>query len=131
MTLFLSANMGLTKSPLDALMKQCHQKVFALSPVFAVGLGWIVSQSNNAEIIYHNGGTGGFRSYLGFNPKLKRGVVVLSNSTEEWPDELGLVLLDPDFKRPVVDKSLANKALMAGKQVMFEAEPKKVEAAKL
>jgi D-alanyl-D-alanine-carboxypeptidase/D-alanyl-D-alanine-endopeptidase len=205
MTLFLSANMGLTKSPLEALLEKCHQKVFAPSPAFAVGLGWIVSQSNNAEIIYHNGGTGGFRSYLGFNPKLKRGVVVLSNSTEEWPDELGLVLLDPDFKRPVVDKSLATseylgkfagayvathsnrgpdvqlavyetqlacvlssgefcmlypeshgvfgikgfpegkvyftfddkgnvskiKALIAGEQVMFEAEPKKVATAKL
>jgi hypothetical protein len=66
--------------------------------------------SNQSEIIWHSGGTGGFRSYLGFNPKTERGIVILSNSTEDWPDELGMVLLDPDYKLPYIDKTLANNA---------------------
>ena len=77
-------------------------------PGFSVGLGWMLSTSNQAELVWHNGGTGGFRSYIGFNPKLQKGVVILSNSTEDWPDEFGLLVLDPDYKRPTVDKSLAN-----------------------
>lgn len=105
---FLAANMNGSKSPIHSLLGQCHQQQYSPMPAFAVGLGWMLSTSNQTELIWHNGGTGGFRSYIGFNPKLKKGVVILSNSTEDWPDEFGLLLLDPEYKRPAVDKSLAN-----------------------
>ncbi len=108
MTRFLAANMGFSESPLVNLMKQCHEKQCEPFPEFGVGLGWMVTHSNDSEIIWHNGGTGGFRNYLGFNPKTQRGVVILSNSTEDWPDEFGMILLDPDYKRPIVDRTLAN-----------------------
>lgn len=105
---FLAANMNGSESPIHALLSQCHQQQYSPMPAFAVGLGWMLTTSNQAELVWHNGGTGGFRSYIGFNPKLQKGVVILSNSTEDWPDELGLLVLDPDYKRPAVDKSLAN-----------------------
>ena len=97
MTRFLAANMGFSKSPLTKLMQQCHQKQYASVPAFAVGLGWMLYNSNDAELVWHNGGTGGFRSYLGFNLKTQRGVVILSNSSKDWPEELGLLLLDPGY----------------------------------
>lgn len=105
---FLAANMDGSQSPIHALLSQCHQQQHSPTPGFGVGLGWMLSTSNQAELVWHNGGTGGFRSYIGFNPKLKKGVVILSNSTEDWPDEFGLVVLDPDYKRPAIDSSLAN-----------------------
>ena len=108
MARFLAANMGLSKSPIAILMQKCHQKQHAPSPDFAVGLGWMLSSSKDAELIWHSGGTGGFRNYLGFNPKTQRGVVILSNSTEDWPDEFGVLLLDPGYQRPHIDKALAN-----------------------
>jgi serine-type D-Ala-D-Ala carboxypeptidase/endopeptidase len=104
MTQFLAVNMGFSESRLVNLMKQCHEKQYEISPEVSVGLGWIISHSNDSKIIWHNGETGGFRSYIGFNPKTKKGVVILSNSTEDWPDELGLVLLDPDHKRNFVNR---------------------------
>ena len=55
----------------------------------------MISHSNHADIIWHNGGTGGFRNFLGFNSKTQKGIVVLSNSTEGWPDELSA----PDWNR--------------------------------
>lgn len=88
MAQFLATNMGLIQSPVGNLLQQCHQK-YDQNPTFSVGLGWILSKSNDAKLIWHNGGTGGFRSYLGFNPKNQRGVVILLNSAEDWPDELG------------------------------------------
>lgn len=109
MAQFLAVNMGLIQSPIWNLLQQCHQE-YDKNPTFSVGLGWILSKSNDAELIWHNGGTGGFRSYLGFNPKKQRGVVVLSNSAEEWPDELGCLLLDPDYKRPFIERALANNS---------------------
>jgi len=104
---FLIANMD-ESNPIHALFRQCHEQQYSPMSGFAVGLGWMLSTSNQADLIWHNGGTGGFRSYIGFNPKQKLGIVILSNSTEDWPDEFGLLVLDPDYKRPDIDKSLAN-----------------------
>ena len=42
-----------------------------------IGMAWIIDNENN--IIWHNGGTGNYNSYLGFNPETGTAVVVLSN----------------------------------------------------
>lgn len=43
----------------------------------AVGMTWIIDKKNN--IIWHNGATTDYNSYIGFNKDKKKGVVVLSN----------------------------------------------------
>ena len=47
-----------------------------------IGLGWHTFKVpwSNEPIIWHNGGTAGYRSWAGFCPRRKLGVVVLSNS---------------------------------------------------
>ncbi len=55
-----------------------------------MGLGWHFYKEN---IRWHNGGTGGYRSFCGIDLEKNRGVVVLSNSTYSV-DDLGLHLLD-------------------------------------
>jgi len=45
--------------------------------VDAVGAGWIIDIDQH--IIWHNGGTGQFNSYLGFDKEKQVGVVILSN----------------------------------------------------
>lgn len=59
-----------------------------------VGLAWIIQGSPHTTqpIIWHNGGTGGFRSFVGFDKTNKLGVVVLSN-TSISVDEIGQRLL--------------------------------------
>ena len=42
-----------------------------------IGMSWIIDTENN--FLWHNGGTGHYNSYLGFNKKTGNGVVVLSN----------------------------------------------------
>ncbi|MBD5161959.1 MAG: beta-lactamase family protein [Oscillibacter sp.] len=42
-----------------------------------IGMSWIIDSENG--IIWHNGGTGNYNSYLGFNPETGTAVVVLSN----------------------------------------------------
>lgn len=60
----------------------------------AVGLGWQVQPSNRHEnIVWHNGGMDGFRSYLGFVRERKVGVIVLANCGKSV-DELGQWLLE-------------------------------------
>ncbi|MBL8178672.1 MAG: serine hydrolase [Bryobacterales bacterium] len=65
-------------------------------PSLTVGLGWHVFEGDR-EIVWHNGGTGGYRSFAGFAPKSGRGVVVLTN-TFFSADDIGLHLLDPSRK---------------------------------
>lgn len=42
-----------------------------------IGMGWIIDRKNS--IVWHNGGTGGYNCYLGFNSKTGTAVVILSN----------------------------------------------------
>ena len=50
----------------------------------SIGFAWYTSPLDGTEVTWHNGGTGGYRSYAGFTPD-GRAVVVLSN-TETWVD---------------------------------------------
>lgn len=61
----------------------------------AVGMAWIFDREQ--DIIWHNGGTGNYNSYIGFDPKNQTAVVVLSNlpPRERIPATiLGLKLLN-------------------------------------
>ncbi|WP_164903731.1 serine hydrolase domain-containing protein [Nonomuraea polychroma] len=57
-----------------------------------IGYGWFTTRYDNRTITWHNGATGGFTSYAGFDRATGRGVVVLSN-TDKRVDALGLRLL--------------------------------------
>jgi D-alanyl-D-alanine-carboxypeptidase/D-alanyl-D-alanine-endopeptidase len=61
----------------------------------AVGLGWtrLPLLGTDDELLFHNGGTGGFRSFAGFAPAAGTAVVVLSNSARSV-DALGFRILE-------------------------------------
>jgi len=73
-----------------------------------VGYGWFTTRYGDREITWHNGGTGGFRTYAGFDRASGQGVVVMGN-TGTPVDGIGLRLLgvetpdggNPDF-RPLI-----------------------------
>ncbi|MEU9123456.1 serine hydrolase domain-containing protein [Streptomyces sp. NPDC048506] len=57
-----------------------------------IGLGWYTTRTQGREITWHDGSTGGFTSYMGFDRSTRRGVVVLSN-TDQPVDAIGKRLL--------------------------------------
>ena len=61
----------------------------------AVGLAWTrwPLLGTERELLFHNGGTGGFRSFVGFVPITHTAVVVLSNSARSV-DTLGFRILE-------------------------------------
>jgi CubicO group peptidase (beta-lactamase class C family) len=60
-----------------------------------VGLHWIAMPRPDSSLVHwHNGGTGGFRSWLGCNRTTGRAAVVLTNANV-GVDDLGLHLVDP------------------------------------
>jgi CubicO group peptidase (beta-lactamase class C family) len=90
---FVQENLGLVSTPLaPALAEAIVPRVAGDMPAREVGLAWQVEKRGDDEIIWHNGGTGGYRSFLAFNPKKKTGVVLLTNHTRGL-DSLGFALL--------------------------------------
>jgi len=94
---FLAANIGIEKSALASSMAaMLATRRPTGTPNLEIALGWHIWTRDGHEIIWHNGGTGGYRTWIGFDPKSRTGVVVLSNtSTSAGPDDIGLHLLDP------------------------------------
>jgi CubicO group peptidase (beta-lactamase class C family) len=96
MLTFLEAFLGYKESPLAPAMKAMLE-VRRPAGQGKIGLGWLfLNSADGQEIAWHNGGTGGFRSFVGYDPKERIGVVVLSNaSTPGGVDDIGLHLLNP------------------------------------
>ena len=93
---FLAANLGYTKTPLAAAMKtMLSVRRPTGAPNMEVALGWHIYTAHDKEIIWHNGATGGYRTFFGFDPKNHVGVVALSNTrSPEGVDDIGRHLLD-------------------------------------
>ena len=70
-----------------------------------VGLGWHKAPAGDREIIWHNGGTGGYRTFIGFLDNGSKGVVVLSNSAT-GVDDIGYHLLNAASPLKAIDKSV-------------------------
>ncbi len=94
---FLAANLGLVKSDLGPAMQLAQKSRHdAGSPDMEIGLCWHIAKKYGARLVWHNGGTGGYHSFIGFDPQKKRGVVVLANSAKSI-DDLGFHLLEPKY----------------------------------
>ncbi|MEP6861622.1 MAG: serine hydrolase [Deltaproteobacteria bacterium] len=78
-----------SKQPLRAAMRLTHEDQIPGQAGANEGLGW---QIDGLGRYWHNGGTGGFRSFVGFDPKARRGIVILSSSSVSLVDHLALDL---------------------------------------
>jgi hypothetical protein len=108
--LFLAANLGLTDTPLNKAMQAARAlQNDGVRTGSHVGLGWLILDNDGNDIVWHNGATSGFRSYIGFLPQQDEAVVVLSNQSN-WIDDLGHHLLNP---RQPLSKVQAPRALQA------------------
>jgi len=72
-----------------------------------IGLNWLSLHTKGDTIVWHNGGTGGYRTFIGFEPSRKIGVVVLANSGGEGADDIGMHLLNPEL--PLAPKPVPPK----------------------
>ena len=95
MVAYLAANMRRDSDPVHSAIRAAHREHFRISARRSIGLAWVRDRRRDLDgrtVIWHNGGTGGFRSYLGFTEDGRLGVVVLANSVASV-DPLGVTLL--------------------------------------
>ncbi len=97
MLAFLAANVDTSATPIGRALRQTHDPRQATdNPNLKVGLAWHILSRPIGNIVWHNGGTGGYRTFIGFDPVRRIGVVVLSNFNRSV-DDLGYHLLDESF----------------------------------
>jgi D-alanyl-D-alanine-carboxypeptidase/D-alanyl-D-alanine-endopeptidase len=108
---FVAANLGLNKSPLLAAMQMTHQSRHDTGiPDLEIGLNWHILKKFDTTIVWHNGGTGGYHSFIGFDQKNRKGVVALSNSTNDV-DDIGRHLLENQYPLAKFEAPKERKAI--------------------
>lgn len=91
---FLAANLDSTSIPLGRVLAITHVDRRDVDGVrMRIGLNWHILNTSERRIIWHNGGTGGYRTFIAFDTAGKRAVVVLSNQSIS-ADDIGFHLLD-------------------------------------
>jgi CubicO group peptidase (beta-lactamase class C family) len=95
---FIEANLQESDSGLARALALARQTHFQRSGG-DVGLGWQIHRSVERQtVLWHNGGTGGYVSFLGLDPESKIGVVLLSSygdamAGDNSVDKIGLEIL--------------------------------------
>jgi serine-type D-Ala-D-Ala carboxypeptidase/endopeptidase len=94
MLTFLAANLELADTPLKVAMRRIRsvRKPTGV-PDLDIAMAWHILTKFGGEIFWHDGGTYGYRSFIGFDPAAKKGVVVLRNTFAD-NDDIGRHLLD-------------------------------------
>jgi D-alanyl-D-alanine-carboxypeptidase/D-alanyl-D-alanine-endopeptidase len=102
---FLAANLDSTSSPLARVLVRARTpQRDADRPGNSIGLGWHIVDVLGTTAAWHNGGTGGFRSFIGIDDVRHRGVIVLSNSAIT-PDDIGFHVLEPKVELVAAPKA--------------------------
>jgi len=96
---FAEANLGMTATALYPAMELTHleQAKKDGNDNLYTTMGWTLSKNNGHDLLYKDGGTAGYRTFLGIDKKNKIGVVVLSNSNNSVTD-IGWHILDSSIK---------------------------------
>ncbi len=102
---YLKANMGLTETALLPAMQMAHKPRAKVGAGTDIGFGWMTHTAGARKVIWHNGMTGGYASFIGFTDDGAQGVVILTN-TAKSVDDLGFAALLPDAKLAPARKAL-------------------------
>lgn len=96
MVRYVQAQTGAAPKPLDADFALTHVAVPGAAKT-PMAMHWMIAQLNGRSFLAHEGGTGGFSSFVAFDPKQTFGVVILSDTALHAVGglgSLGLHLLD-------------------------------------
>lgn len=97
MLTYLAAEFDTTRGPLGNATAFGRAPRADFSPGMRIALGWMIIGPPTQPVWWHNGGTGGFRSFAAFDPAREVAVVVLANSAISV-DDIGMHLMNPQVK---------------------------------
>jgi CubicO group peptidase (beta-lactamase class C family) len=104
---YLKANMGLTPTALYSAMQLAQTaRTSGPGPENRIGLIWMTQHGSDGDVIWHNGMTGGYASFIGFTADRRYGVVILTN-TATVVDDLGFAALRAGWPLAAAHKSVS------------------------
>lgn len=65
---YLRAQVGPPRTGLERAMRAAHTERAPVSDTLSIGLGWQLAKYQGRTLVIHGGGTGGFSTYIGFDP---------------------------------------------------------------
>lgn len=95
---FLEAVLGYRRSELAPAMKSmlATRRAGGMPPSTQIALAWNVISQGGRDIAWKNGSVGGYRTFVGYDPVARIGVVGLANAqTAMGIDDICLHVLDP------------------------------------
>jgi len=95
MLTYLRMNMGQIELPGGNVNAIAHTARRDAGNGQRIGLAWMTLHDRGSDVVWHNGETGGYHSFLGFRADGRRGVVLLANTTRSV-DDLGFAALLDD-----------------------------------
>jgi serine-type D-Ala-D-Ala carboxypeptidase/endopeptidase len=86
--MFLQANFSESDPQRAAIFAIAQKRYFEMSDVLGIGLAWHIWTLQNGQTVHwHNGGTGGYISYIGFDRAQQTGIVILSNYGDAFAND--------------------------------------------
>jgi serine-type D-Ala-D-Ala carboxypeptidase/endopeptidase len=115
---FLAVNIEEPDPDLKKILHTMHEPQGEVFPgQMSVGIGWLIRDAGESRIVWHNGYTGYFHSFIGFDPDRKVGVVILANSDHD-PDDIGFHLLNPEL--PLVEAPVERTAITVPEEILAQ-----------
>ena len=90
---FLAANLAPPDDPVGRAIAASQQPRFRVNGSLTMGLNWHITTFRGDTLVFHNGGTGGFRTMLAWNPRTRTGAVLLGSMSQDNEDIVRHVLL--------------------------------------
>jgi serine-type D-Ala-D-Ala carboxypeptidase/endopeptidase len=103
MLAYAKANLDTTTGPLGAAMALAQRPRLSIdhktwgSGFARIGYAWV---TDGDGFVWHNGGTGGFRSFLGLDPTNHRAIFIAVNAAVDSVFAIGFHALDPALPAP-------------------------------
>ncbi|SDE80736.1 serine hydrolase domain-containing protein [Terriglobus roseus] len=106
---YLKANMAIGGTSMSSSFQLAQQPLRDVNKTERIGMAWMTRASLPEDVIWHNGTTFGYASFIGFTADRKRGVVILTNIGGSV-DDLGFAALSDaplrTYKTVAVDRSI-------------------------
>src|SRR5207237_5550223 len=76
---YLEGQLGTRESAITPALARTQEQVASVGG-HRMGMNWSLSIANGRTRVFHEGGTGGYSSFAGFDRTAKRGVILLSDT---------------------------------------------------
>jgi serine-type D-Ala-D-Ala carboxypeptidase/endopeptidase len=128
---YLRAHVGTPRTSLERAMRAAYVERAPLSATAAIGLGWQLGKVEGRTLVIHGGGTGGFSTYIGFDPDKRVGFVMLTN-TASFRDDVGsdflrrgppLAIPEVKLSRTELQRYVGTYEVSAGREMVVKLEP--------